>query len=73
MVTPPALLQMKYVLYRDMKEFYTIPKLCRLFELDKSELRQHADKYAISPVENQFGNWGFLKAGVQKLHNAIYK
>lgn len=64
---------MKYIPYRDMKEFYTIPELCRLFEMDKAELRQYADKYAIGPVEDQFGNWGFLKADVRKLHNAIYK
>ena len=43
---------MKYIPYRDMKEFYTIPELCRLFEMDKAELRQYADKYAIGPVED---------------------
>ena len=64
---------MKYIPYHDMKEFYTIPELCRLFEMDKPELRQYADKYAVGPVEDQFGNWGFLKSDVRKLHNAIYK
>ena len=33
---------MKYIDYNNMKEFYTIDEVCRLFELDKAELKQHS-------------------------------
>ena len=64
---------MKYIPYHDMKEFYTIPELCCLFEIDKHELKKYADKYSVAPVEDPYGNWGLLKTDVRKLHNAIYK
>ena len=64
---------MKYIDYNNMKEFYTIDEVCRLFELDKRELRQHSKRYQIEPQEDQYGNWGFRKVLVRKLHNYIYK
>ena len=64
---------MKYIDYNNMKEFYTIDEVCRLFELDKRELRQHSKRYQIEPQEDQYGNWGFRKVLVRKLHNHIYK
>ena len=64
---------MKYIDYNNMKEFYTIEEVCRLFELDKQELRQYSRKYEIDPQEDQYGNWGFRKILVRKLHNHIYK
>ena len=64
---------MKYIDYNNMKEFYTIEEVCRLFELDKQELRQYSRKYGIELQEDQYGNWGFRKILVRKLHNHIYK
>ena len=64
---------MKYIDYNNMKEFYTIEEVCRLFELDKQELRRYSNKYGIEPQEDQYGNWGFRKILVRKLHNHIYK
>ena len=64
---------MKYISYKDMKDFYTIDEVCRLFEMDKAELRHYSEKYNISPQEDQYGNWGFRKVLVRKLHNHIYK
>ena len=64
---------MKYLDYRGMKEYYTIDEVCRLFEISKQELKHYADKYSIHPQEDQYGNWGFRKVLVRKLHNYIYK
>ena len=64
---------MKYINYKDMKDFYTIDEVCRLFEMDKATLRRYAEKYDIRPQEDQYGNWGFRKTLVRKLHNYIYK
>ncbi len=64
---------MKFINYNDMKDFYTVDELCRLFEMDKSELRRYSEKYQIAPQEDQYGNWGFRKVLVRKLHNYIYK
>ena len=64
---------MKYLDYRGMKEFYTIDEVCRLFEISKQELKHYAEKYGIQPQEDQYGNWGFRKVLVRKLHNYIYK
>ena len=64
---------MKYIDYSNMKEFYTIEDVCRLFELDKQELRRYSIQYGIEPQEDQYGNWGFRKILVRKLHNHIYK
>ena len=47
---------MKYIDYSNMKEFYTIDEVCRLFELDKAELKQHSKKYGVEPQEDQYGN-----------------
>lgn len=55
------------------KDFYTIDEVSRLFEMGKAELRQYAEKYDIRPPEDQYGNWGFRKQMVRKLHNYIYK
>ena len=64
---------MKYIDYNNMKDFYTIEEVCRLFELDKQELRKYSKRYGIEPQEDQYGNWGFRKVFVRKLHNYIYK
>lgn len=64
---------MKYIDYKNTKDFYTIDEVCRLFEMNKSELQVYAETYGIEPVEDQFGNWGFPRRLFCKLHNQIYK
>ena len=64
---------MKYIDYNNMKEFYTIEEVCRLFELNKQELRKYSNRYEIEPQEDQYGNWEFRKVFVRKLYNYIYK
>lgn len=64
---------MKYIDYKNMKDFYTIDEACRLFEMGKNDLQQYSEKYGINPVEDQFGNWGFPRKQLCKLHNRIYK
>lgn len=64
---------MKYIDYKTMKDFYTVTEVCCLFEMNKQELRYYSEKYNISPQEDQYGNWGFRKVLVRKLHNYIYK
>ncbi len=64
---------MKFINYNDMKDFYTVDELCRLFEMDKSKLRRYSEKYQIAHQEDQYGNCGFRKQLVRKLHNYIYK
>lgn len=64
---------MKYIDYNYMKDFYTIDEAIRLFEMDKAALKHYCDQYDIQPQEDQYGNWGFRKILVRKLHNFIYK
>lgn len=64
---------MKFIDYKNMKDFYTIDEVCHLFEMDKRMLQSYAEKYRIDPQEDQYGNWGFRKVLVRKLHNYIYK
>ena len=61
-----------YINYKDLKEFYTISEVCKLFDMEKSELRKKCEKYDIQPRRNEIGEHGFVKYDVRKLHNAIY-
>ena len=45
---------MKYIDYKNMKDFYTIDEACRLFEMGKSGMQQYSEKFGINPVEDQF-------------------
>lgn len=62
-----------YINYFDMKEFYTISEVCELFEMPKETLRKECEQYSIAPRRNEIGEYGFVKYDVRKLHNAIYK
>ncbi len=64
---------MKYIDYHEMKEFYTIQEVCRLFEMEKPELKKYCEKYGIEPQEDLYGNFGFPKKELRQLHNKIYK
>lgn len=61
-----------YIIYKELKEFYTISEICKLFEMEKPELRRKCEKYDIQPRRNEIGEHGFIKYDVRKLHNAIY-
>ena len=63
---------MKYIDYYTLDEFYPIPSLCELLELDKTALRAKCEKYSIQPRKNEIGEWGLVKYDVRKLHNALY-
>lgn len=63
---------MKYIDYKNMKDFYTIDEVCRLFELEKEELQCYSMKFQVHPIEDQFGNWGFPRKPLCKLHHQIY-
>ena len=64
---------MKYIDYKGMKEFYTIEEICRLLEIDKQTLKAYSEKYGFEPSEDLFGNWGFTKKELRKLHHLIYE
>jgi len=61
-----------YINYHDLKESYTIPELCKLFQMEKSDLRKKCDQYEIKPRRDEIGEYFFVKYDVRKLHNAIY-
>ncbi len=61
-----------YVNYREREEFYTIPQLCELFDMDKSSLRKKCEQYDIKPRRNEIGEYGLVKYDVRKLHNTLY-
>ena len=66
------MMNMKYVDYKKLKEFYTIPELCELFEMSKSELRSKCEQYGVTPTRNEIGEAGFPKYDVRKLHTNLY-
>ena len=39
-----------YINYKELKEFYTISEVCKLFDMEKSELRRKCEKYDIQPL-----------------------
>lgn len=61
-----------YIKYNELEEFYTIEEICKLFQMDKSTLKQKCKKYNIEPRRNEIGDYGFVKYDVRKLHNLLY-
>ena len=61
-----------YIKYEDLKEFYTIKEVCRLFHMEKKVLTEKCAQYDIAPRRNEIGDWGLVKYDVRKLHNLIY-
>ena len=45
-----------YLDYPNMKEFYTIAEVCRLFKMEKKDLKHYSERFEIFPVRDQFGN-----------------
>ena len=68
-----VIMSIPYINYRELeKEFYTIPEVCRLFQVEKSYLKEKSKLYRIDPRQNEIGEYGFVKYDVRKLHNLLY-
>ena len=61
-----------YIKYNELDEFYTIKEVCKLFQMEKSTLKQKCKEYGIEPRRNEIGDYGFVKYDVRKLHNLLY-
>ena len=61
-----------YIKYSELDEFYTIKEVCKLFQMEKSNLKQKCKEYGIEPRRNEIGDYGFVKYDVRKLHNLLY-
>ena len=61
-----------YIRYSELDEFYTIKEVCKLFQMEKSTLKQKCKEYGIEPRRNEIGDYGFVKYDVRKLHNFLY-
>ncbi len=61
-----------YIDYKAIPEFCTIEEVCRLFEIDKRELRELCETFDVQPRRNEIGEYGFVKYDVRKLHNLAY-
>lgn len=64
---------MNYIDYKGMKDFYTIEEICHLLKINKQMLRAYSEKYEFEPSEDLFGNQGFPKKELGKLHHLIYE
>ena len=61
-----------YIRYSELDEFYTIKEVCKLFQMEKSTLKQKCKEYGIEPRRNEIGDYGFVKYDGRKLHNFLY-
>jgi len=61
-----------YVDYYGLDEFYTINQVCKLFQMEKAELKSSCKRYRVEPRQNEIGEFGFVKYDVRKLHNFLY-
>ena len=64
--------EIPYINYKELDEFYTIPDLCDLFQMDKQTLKAKCEQYKVKPRRNEIGEHGFVKYDVRKLHNLLY-
>lgn len=61
-----------YIKYNELEEFYTIKEVCKLFQMEKTALKQKCTQYSIDPRRNEIGDYGLVKYDVRKLHNLLY-
>lgn len=57
-----------YINYRELKEFYTIAEVCKLFQMNKQELRKRCEIQHVEPRRNEIGEYDFVKYDVRKLY-----
>ena len=62
-----------YVDYNSMREFYTIKETCELLNVDKYFLKDSCGECEIEPIESEIGDYGFSKYCVRKVHNYLYR
>ena len=66
------MLDVPYINYKELDEFYTINETCELLHLDKTTLRKKCEQYGIQPRRNEIGEYGIVKYDVRKPHNNLY-
>ena len=66
------MLEIPYINYKELDEFYTVNETCQLLHLDKATLRKKCEQYGIQPRRNEIGDYGLVKYDVRKLHNLLY-
>lgn len=64
---------MKYVDYKNMKEFYTIQEACDLLELSKLQLKGECRTEGLEPIQDESGRYGFSTWMMRRIHNILYK
>ncbi len=65
-------MQIPFIDYRKLDEFYTIQQLADLLHLKKSVLKEKCEQYGIKPRRNEVGEYGFVRYDVRRLHNELY-
>lgn len=61
---------MKYIVYKELNEFYPISSLCDLFGVDKKWIRYVCEKHKIEP-EYVHGECGFSKLNATLIHQYL--
>lgn len=61
-----------YINYKELKTFYTIAEVCKLFRMSLEELKEKCNLYRVYPRRNEIGEAGFVSYDIRKLHYAIY-
>lgn len=62
----------QFIDYNTMKEFYTIPEVCRLLRMSELTLREKCKQHGIYTIINSDGKEIFLRYAVCHLHNILY-
>lgn len=65
-------MNVKFIDYNTMKETYTVPELCKLFNMSEPTLRKNCAKHGIYSVRSDAGKEIFLKGAASHLHNILY-
>ena len=47
--------ELPYINYKELDEFYTIPALCDLSQMDKQTLKAKCEQYTVKPRRNEIG------------------
>ena len=61
-----------YINYKEMKKFYSVTEVCKLFHVDRAYLKRKCEQYQIMPERNIIGIDGFWRYNLRKLHNLLY-
>ncbi|MBQ9852210.1 MAG: hypothetical protein IJO37_04775 [Ruminiclostridium sp.] len=61
-----------YIDYNSLDDFYTINRLCSLFQMDRDTLKERCKQFDITPRRNDIGEIGLVRYDIRRLHNFIY-